>query len=81
MDVIDTRQQKNGRWRCNGTIDGYDYSFEGVYIDDAQNQMHQLIYRMGWDFREFKWTEPEYHQNYKGISDMLLKAQTTRLIK
>ena len=39
MIKIQTRQQANGYWWCNATVNGYDYSFEDVNIIDAQMQM------------------------------------------
>lgn len=39
MIIIQTRQQSNGLWWCNATINGYDNCFEDVNIIDAQMQM------------------------------------------
>jgi hypothetical protein len=32
-----------GKYYCFATIDGYDYSFNSEMLDDAKNQMIQLV--------------------------------------
>ena len=32
-----------GKFYCYATVDGYDYSFDGVTVDEAQSQMRDLL--------------------------------------
>lgn len=77
MCIIQTRQQKNGNWWCNGTIVGYDYSYEGQTIEEAQSQMRALLEYRGINSAE--WQEEQHYQENRDMPEYLLKTQTTRL--
>lgn len=77
MCIIQTRQQKNGNWWCNGTIESYDYSYEGQTIEEAQSQMRALLEYRG--INSAKWLEEQHYQVNRDMPEHLLKSQTTRL--
>lgn len=60
MITISTRQNRHGNWWCNTTV-GYDYSFEGKTIADAQKQMKDLLDKKGIPAEERKWQEPKLY--------------------
>jgi len=65
MYHIYTRQNRKGKWWCNGTVLGYDYSFEDFTIATAQMQMRRKLEEMGVSAHDVKWQEPEYS---KGVN-------------
>lgn len=46
MPIIETKRV-NRKWFCFGTINGYDHSFEGTTKVEAQDQMRDLLKRLG----------------------------------
>lgn len=58
MYQVYTRQNKKGNWWCNGTIQGYDYSFESPSMFDAQHQMRNLLSKKDINPDHVKWHKP-----------------------
>lgn len=58
IDMIQTRQNSKGNWWCNATIFGYDHSFEGETIEQAREQMIDLITKEGKNHNDYVWDEP-----------------------
>ncbi len=56
-------KKKKDKWFCFGTFFGYDYSFEGLTIDLAQNQMRECLAKN--KVVDAKWHEPEIVQSVK----------------
>lgn len=54
--IIYTKKNREGNWVCFTTLFGYDYSFDSISIDGAQNQMRQLLSKN--KVKGAKWTEP-----------------------
>lgn len=80
MYVIHTKQSDNPQKRiCYGTINGHDYFFEGDSAGGAHMRMLRKLRELNIPHDEVKWCEPEYYMKNGDISEMHLKAQTTRL--
>lgn len=43
MKIHINTELKNNKWVCFGTIRGYDHSYSGDTIEDAQKQMMDLL--------------------------------------
>jgi hypothetical protein len=57
--TVQTRQNRKRNWWCNGTINGYDYSFEGNTINDAKTQMIELLAKLNVREMDVVWEEPK----------------------
>lgn len=57
--IIETRQKSNGDWWCNGTIYGYDVSFESKTSFDARRQMIVYLKGKGINIEDVKWMKPQ----------------------
>lgn len=68
MIKIQTRQNRHGNWWCNGTIDGYDHSFEGKKIQEAQEQMLDLLKKKSIPLERTKWELPRLYDWPKTVA-------------
>lgn len=57
--IIETKQNKSGNWWCYATVNGYDKSFEGYSIEDAQSKMRKFLKEKGIQNAIFK--SPVYY--------------------
>lgn len=79
MYVIETRQQKNGNWWCNGTIEGYDHSFESNTMHGARFKMRVFLKIRKIPCDMIRWENVQYYREDSGMSLQDIAAQTTRL--
>jgi phage-related protein len=54
------RQNNRGAWWCNGTINGYDHSFEGT-LESCQIQMASFLTKKGIAVKDVVWHEPRLY--------------------
>lgn len=79
MYIIQTRQKPDCRgWWCNGTIEGYDHSFEAKEMKDAQHEMIEFLKKRNL-LDSVRWEYPKYYSKNGCMSKACLIAQTTRL--
>lgn len=62
MIHISVRENKHGTWWCNGTIQGYDHSFEGGF-GECQMLMAELLNKKGIREKEVIWNAPQYYKH------------------
>lgn len=82
--IIHTTQNRKGTWDCHGTINGFDYSFNGTWADAAKLLMIYKIKEIEARNKckiEVKWNAPiTYSDACKKEADVKsLIASTTRL--
>lgn len=57
--IINTKQRPNGVWDCYTTFNGYDYSFQGKTMAEAQGKMKEFLDSL------FTWADPVIHPPVK----------------
>lgn len=65
MIQIQTRENRNGRWYCFATFNGYDYSYIGRDKSDAQHWMKQRISKPDCKGLKFEWLPPVTYKHTK----------------
>jgi len=65
MKIHINTELKNNKWVCFGTVRGYDYTYTGNTVEDAQTQMTELLDKIMKRHDVVYWMEPD--QSYKPI--------------
>ena len=81
MIIIQTRQNSKGGWFCNATINGYDYSFEGITALGAQAPMDRKITELKLPLHSFYWEPCEYYVSEPELPEPPIKMQPYRVDK
>lgn len=68
MWTIQTRENKDGNWWCNGTIQGYDHSFEAKTIKKATIKMVKFLNDKRINMSETKWETPKYYNSVEPVN-------------
>lgn len=61
MIPISTRQNRKGKFWCNATLKGMDYSFEGYTMGEAQSQMKAHLNQPYFAGLDVEWLPVKYY--------------------
>lgn len=79
MVHIQTRQQKNLEWWCNGTVDGYDMSFDGFTMLQAQEKMRAYLIGKHFYPQDVNWESPIYYPTTSIDEPSKIRYQKVRI--